>query len=100
MAKAPRNVLQRDDVVARLDRRDALADALDDARALVAEHDRKRALRILARQSVGVGVADACVVDLDADFVGLWWCDFDFFDGQVGGRLPGDSGLASNGLKP
>lgn len=44
--------LERDDVVARLDARHALADGLDDAGALVAEDDGEGALGVLARQRV------------------------------------------------
>ena len=46
-------------MVARRERRDALADALDDARALVAEHGRRIAGRVGAGGGVEVGVADA-----------------------------------------
>ena len=50
---------ERDDVVAGLDERHALADALDDARALVPEHARHVSGRVGARGGVQVGVADA-----------------------------------------
>lgn len=42
-----------------LDVRDAVADALDDAAALVAEHDREQALGVVAVERVRVGVAHA-----------------------------------------
>ena len=41
------------------DERDAVADALDDARALVPQHRRRVAGRVGARGGVEVGVADA-----------------------------------------
>src|SRR5205823_3660621 len=50
---------ERDDVIARLDGGDALADALDDARALVPEHRRRVARRVGPGGGVEVGVADA-----------------------------------------
>ena len=49
---------QRHDVVADRERVDALAERLDDARALVAEHRRRVARRVDARGRVEVGVAD------------------------------------------
>lgn len=85
-------------MVAGLDGRDALADGLDDARALVSEDDREGALRVLARQGVGVGVADARVVDLDADFAGARGEDFDVLVAEVLAGAPGDGGLAGDGL--
>lgn len=92
------SVLERDDVVAGLAGGDAIADRLDEAGALVAEDDGKGTLGVLARQCVGIGVADARVVDLDADFVGAGRGDLDVFDGEVFGGLPGDGGLAGDGL--
>ena len=50
---------ERDDVVAGRDERDARADALDDTRALVAEHARHVSGRVGARGRVQVGVTDA-----------------------------------------
>ena len=50
---------ERHDVVAGRQRRDALADVLDDAGALVTEHGRGVAGRIGARRGVEIGVADA-----------------------------------------
>ena len=50
---------ERDDVVARGQRRDALADSLDHAGALVPEHRRRVAGRVGAGGRVEVGVADA-----------------------------------------
>ena len=50
---------QRDDVIAARDERDAVADALDDTRAFVAEHAGGISRRIGAGGGVEVGVADA-----------------------------------------
>ena len=47
-------LLKRDHVISRLDGRHALADGFHDPRALMAEHDGERALRILPRQCVGI----------------------------------------------
>jgi hypothetical protein len=43
-------------------------------------------------------VADSSVVNLDADFVGLWWGYFDVFDGEVLAGFPGDSSLSDVSL--
>ena len=56
---------QRHDVVARRDRRDVRADALDDACALVPEHGRRVAGRVGAGRRVEVGVADAARDEAD-----------------------------------
>ena len=91
--------VQRDDVVPRLDVGDALADRLDDAGALVAENDREGALGVLARQGVGVRVADARVGDLDADLVGLGRRDLDVLVGELLAGAPGDGRLAGDCLR-
>ena len=61
---------ERDDVVALGERGDALADALDDARALVAEHRRRVAGRVGARGRVEIGVADAARDEPDEHLAG------------------------------
>ena len=80
--------VERDDVVAALQRRHARPRFNHDARALMSEDRREQALRIGARQSVGVGVADAGRLDFDQDFAGLWplevhACDFERLAGLV-----------------
>jgi len=90
--------VQRHHVVAGLDRRDALADGFDDARALVSEDDGEGALRVLAGERVGVRVAHARVVDLDADFAGARREDLDVFVAELLAGAPGDGGLAGDGL--
>mmetsp|Transcript_100958 Transcript_100958/g.308727 ORF Transcript_100958/g.308727 Transcript_100958/m.308727 type:complete len:260 (+) Transcript_100958:803-1582(+) len=49
-------LVARDDVIARQELRDALADALDDARGLVAQDAREQALWVVPVEGVGVGV--------------------------------------------
>jgi hypothetical protein len=44
-------------------------------------------------------VADTGVVDLDADLVGLGGSDLDVLDAEVLAGLPGDGGLAGDGLE-
>jgi hypothetical protein len=92
------NLLQRDNVVAGLHVCDALADRLDDAGALVTEDNGESTLGVLAGESVGIGMADTGVVDLDADLVGLGRGDLDVLDAEVLACFPGHSGLAGNGL--
>jgi hypothetical protein len=57
-------------VVAGSDGRNALADALDDAGAFVAEYRRRVARRIGARRRVEIGVADAACNEADERFAG------------------------------
>lgn len=38
-------------------------------------------------------MADTSVVDLNADFVGLWWSDLDVLNGEIFTGLPGNGGL-------
>ena len=52
-------------MVAGLDAGDALAHLDHNARALMAQHDRKQPFGVFAREREGVGVADAGVRDLD-----------------------------------
>jgi hypothetical protein len=62
--------VQRNDVVARLDAGDPGADLDDDAGALVAEDRREDALRIVAGEREGIGVADAGGLDLHQHLAG------------------------------
>lgn len=110
-------LLEGDDVVARLHVGDALTNRLDDTSTLVSQDDGECTLGILARQSVGIwgsmsvtmdvteaakgartGVADTSVVDLDADLVGPRRANLDVLEAKLLAGLPGDGGLASNGL--
>ncbi len=62
---------ERHDVVAGRDGRDAVADALDDARAFVSEHGRRIAGRVGAGRRVQVGMTDAAGDEADENLAGL-----------------------------
>ena len=62
--------VQRNDVVALLQRAHARTDVDDHARAFMAENRREDAFRIRARERVVVGVADARRLHFDQDFTG------------------------------
>jgi hypothetical protein len=62
---------QRHDVIAGRDGRDALADGLDDPRALVAQDGRRVARRVAPRGGVDVGVAHAAGDEPDQHLAGL-----------------------------
>ena len=62
---------ERDNVVARSDRADPLADRLDDSCSLVPEHRRRVPGRIGARGRVEVGVADAACDQADEHLTGV-----------------------------
>ena len=72
----------------RFKRRHAGAGLDDDARAFMSENRGEQSFGVGARQSVGVGVADAGRLDFDEDFAGLWpfevnACDFERLAGLV-----------------
>ena len=81
--------IERNDVVALLDRGHAGTDIDDDAGALVAEDRRKQSLRIGARQRELVGVADAGRLDLDQHLAGARAVEL---DGRHFQRLAGRIG--------
>jgi len=85
-------------VVAGLHIGDALSNRLDVAGALVSEDNGEGTLRILARESVGIGMADTSVVNLNTDFVCSGGKNLDLLNGEVLTSLPGDCGLAGNSL--
>src|SRR5437588_310067 len=70
-----------DDLVARLEHGDALADGVDDPGRLVAEHRGTDARR--AVQDHGVGVADPAVVHADAHPAGAWLADVDLVEREI-----------------
>lgn len=80
-------------MLARLHVCDSLANRLDNARALVSQDDGESTFGVLSREGVGIGVADAGVVDLDADLVGLGGSNLNVLDGEVLAGLPGDGSL-------
>ena len=63
--------VERDHMVARLDRGDARTDLADDAGALMAEDRGENSFAVETVERIGVGVADAGRLDLDQDFAGL-----------------------------
>jgi hypothetical protein len=73
---------ERDDVVARGDEGDVLADLLDHARALVAEHGRRVAGRVDAGRRVEVGVADAAGHEAHQHLAALGVVELDFLDDE------------------
>src|SRR5665213_2017025 len=81
--------VERNDMVAGLDRGDAVADLAHDARAFMSENRREDAFRIGAGQRVGVGVANAGRLDLDQHLAGLRSFDVDGLDGERLAGLPG-----------
>lgn len=85
-------------MVANLDVGHALTNRLDDTSSLVPQDDGEGTLGVLAGQRVRICVAHTGVVDLDTDLVRLWGCNLDVLNAQVLARLPGDGGLAGDGL--
>jgi hypothetical protein len=73
---------ERDDVVARRDRRDVEADALDDSCALVPEHGRRVAGGVGARRGVEVRVADPARDEADEYLAGARLGELDLLHDQ------------------
>lgn len=73
--------VQRHDVVSNGNASDALADALDDSRALVTQNDGENGLGVLSRQQVRVSVAQSGAHNLDANLSGLRGGYLDFLHG-------------------
>ena len=84
--------VERDHVVARLDRGHAAADLDHHARALVAEDRGEQALGIEPVQGVGVGVADTGGLDLDQDLARLRPLQVQLHDLERLLRCKGDGG--------
>lgn len=118
--KEDAGILERDDMVAGLDVCYSFADGFDNTGAFVSEDDGESSLGIFAGKCVGIYglsilipsypsylivqrccwtneshtcMADTSVVDLYADLMRLWWCDFDIFDAEVLAGFPGNGGL-------
>ncbi len=85
--------IERDDVVALLQRGHARADVDHDAGALVAEDRREKPFRISAGARELVGVADARGLDLDQDLAGLGAIEIHRFDDQRRAGLVRDCGF-------
>lgn len=90
--------VERDDVVTGLYVGNALTDRLDVTGTLVSKDNGEGTLGVLARERVGISVADTSVVDLDADFVCAGWQDLNLLNGEVLAGFPGHCGLAGDGL--
>lgn len=88
------DLLECNNVVAGLHVRDALTHGLDDTSTLVTQDDGEGTLGVFSGEGVGIGMADAGVVDLDADFMGLGHTNLDILDAEVLSSLPGNSGLS------
>lgn len=86
--------VEEDDVIADLDVVDILPDRFNDARALVAQHNREHALWVFARPSETVRLAHSGVLDLDSDLISLGRIDSDRFELGLFPRPPGDGGGA------
>lgn len=90
--------VEEDDRVALLDVVDALADGLDDTGAFVTENGGEGTFGIGTRESVGIRVAETGVGDLDTNLARTRRLNLDFFDRHGLAGLPGDGGLAFDGL--
>ena len=90
--------VERDDVIALLERGDAGAHVHHDARALVAQHAGKQPLRVGARQGEIIGVANAGRLDFNENFAGLRPVEVDLDDFQrlFGGECDGGAGFHPN----
>ena len=84
---------ERHDVVARRDRGDAVADRLDDAGALVAEHRRRVPRRVGAGGGVQVGVADAARGEPDEHLARLRLGELELLDLERRAELLENRGL-------
>ena len=72
--------VERDHVIAGLDRGDARAHFPDDAGALMAEDRGEDPFAVQTIERIGVGVTDACRLDLDKHFAGLRTFQVEFDD--------------------
>ena len=77
--------------------RDVPADLDHNPAAFVAENRGKDALRVIAGEREGVGMAHAGRLDPHQDFSGLRPLDVDFFQLQRFAGFPGDSGTRFHG---
>src|SRR5690606_31650668 len=92
--------VQRDHVVAGLDAGDALAHFHDDAGALVPEHRREHAFRIVARKRERIGVAQRGVGDLHQHLALARRLDVELDDLQRLSGGEGDGGAGFHGTAP
>jgi len=92
--------VERDDVVAGLQRFHSGSALRHDAAAFVAEDAGEGALRVVARQREGVGMADAAGDDLQQYFALARTFDVHFLDRQRFFGLPGYGGTGFHGQAP
>src|SRR5262249_19549206 len=92
--------VERDHVVALLERDHARPDIDHDAGALVAEDHREKAFRIATRARELVGVADTRRLDLDQHLADLRACEIDRLDLEVLARFVADCGFRLHALPP
>lgn len=90
--------VEGDHMVAGLHVGDTLAHGLDDTGTLVSKDDGEGTLWVLTRKGVGICVADTCILDLDADLMGLGGSNLDILVAQLLASPPGDGCLASDSL--
>ena len=84
--------VERDHMVARLDRSDARSDLPDDAGAFMAEDRGENPFAVEAVERIGVGVANSRRLDLDQDFAGLGTFQIELDDFKRLLRLERDCG--------
>jgi hypothetical protein len=90
------DVLERNNVVARLYIGDTLTNRLDVSGTFVTEDNGKGTLGVLAGECVGICVADTGVVDLDADFMGPGRENLNLLDGEVLAGFPSNCSLVKS----
>jgi hypothetical protein len=90
--------VERNNVIARFERRHAAPDLTHDARAFVSQDCGKQALRICAGQRVRIGVTDSRCFDLYQHFARLRTFDLDHLDSERLAGLPGHRGTGLHAL--
>jgi len=88
--------VKSNNVVANLDVSDTLANGLDDTSTLVSKNDGESTLGVQARESVGIGVADTSVGNLDTDLMGAGRENLNVLDREGLASFPGNGGLTSD----
>jgi hypothetical protein len=91
---------ERDDVIARRHRCDAVAYPFDNACAFVAEHCRDVAGRIRARRRVEVGMANAARDETNEHFAGARLGELDLLDRERGTKLLENRGAHLHAPQP
>ncbi len=97
LALAALGGVERDHVVALLERGDARAHVHHHARAFMAQDGREDAFRIGAREGVVIGVADACGLDFHQHLAELRALEVHGLDGQGFAGFPGNGCFGLHG---